>query len=581
MKAGTETFGTLVGEAHVGKLQLPAFQRQWKWQRRQVISLYDSLRKNFPIGTLLLLQAREDLNLSPRLFEGASAGHEASLQRYVLDGQQRLTAGIGLFHQVDAATRYFLDLSKLWEMSNEYKLNFQDEVQIAKFAEDLDDDDGYCVPKRTAASADQLLVNSHLLWTAWLTDEPKLQRAADNYLEAYPERKDYFNFLIRPYFKPASANLPTITLDEHESVEAVTKIFATLNTSGTPLTPFEIVVATLFPTGIDLRKDVQENQEATTYYQHMDPSGELYLQTIALLAGQSPKKTRLPKTMTAERYRTWCDKAVQMLEDLGEFLSKRLGLGLDVGSSLVPYDAIFPPMAVLLARSKDWGLTGPQRGACDLRFERWFIASALSQRYSEGVHSKQESDVRDMPRWLQDGDDHLPTWLNDFQMPRLINASPNGAIGRLIACLLNRERPRDPLTGELVGYYADAKSNTERHHVFPSKFCENHLPDWGATDESNVALNMMFTDNPTNRRWSKMDPANQIQDIEESITDPNVRASSLERHGLSAEMIHLMKKQGKTKADFVRFLEEREKFFANKFAEWSLAGPSVPLTEDD
>ncbi len=583
MKAGTESFGTLVAEAYHGTLRLPAFQRPWKWQRRQVISLFDSLRKRYPIGTLLFLQARGDLNLSPRLFDGAPANTANDLQRYVLDGQQRLTAGIALFHGGgnDASTRYFLDLNKLWDLCNEHAVDFGNEERVAAFAEDLDDEDGYCVPSRSNASADQLLANNHLLWTATLTDETKLQRAADTYNDKYKDRKEFFNFFIRPFFKPApTVNLPTITLDEHESIEAVTKIFATLNTSGTSLTPFEIVVATLFPTGIDLRQDVADNQEATTYYRHMDASGELYLQTIALLADQSPKKIKLPKTITSDRYRAWGDKAVQMLDDLGEFLSNRLGVGLDVGPSLVPYDAMFPPMAVLLARSKSWGLTGLQRTACDARFERWFVAAALSQRYSEGTHNKQEGDIREMTPWLENGDNLQPNWLRDFQMPRLITASPNGAIGRLISCLMNRERPRDLLTKEPVGYYREAKSATERHHIFPSKFCQDHIPDWSKNDEANVALNSMFTDSSTNRRWSKMDPANQVNDIEEATPDLNARATLLEKHGVREDAIEVMRKPGKTRLEFVRFLEAREKFFVAKFGEWGLAGAPIPLDED-
>ncbi|MFC2021131.1 DUF262 domain-containing protein [Chloroflexota bacterium] len=77
MKHSQENFLDLVKEAYRGELQLPAFQREWKWERSRVISLYDSLRKRFPIGSFLFLETSSDYDLSPRIYEGVPEIAEA------------------------------------------------------------------------------------------------------------------------------------------------------------------------------------------------------------------------------------------------------------------------------------------------------------------------------------------------------------------------------------------------------------------------------------------------------------------------------------------------------------------------
>lgn len=68
MASSFKTYGELVRMAHEGSLQLPAFQRGWRWKPAKVRNLIDSLRQNYPIGALLFLQGSND-ELSPGLFK--------------------------------------------------------------------------------------------------------------------------------------------------------------------------------------------------------------------------------------------------------------------------------------------------------------------------------------------------------------------------------------------------------------------------------------------------------------------------------------------------------------------------------
>jgi len=572
MKSSSEQFGRLVEDAYCGRLQLPAFQRSWSWTRQQVISLFDSIRKDYPIGSFLFLEARSDFDLSPRAFSGSQPTTPDALDRYVLDGQQRITAGIAIYHGANEGdgVNYYLDLESLWQVHRARKIDLSDSKAVLAFAHDLDDDDEYCVARRTSSPPDQLLLNKHLLWTPRLAGDAVFQTAIDPYLNRYPDRKTFIDFLIRPHFKLAAAvSVATTTLDKNETIEATTKIFATLNTTGKPLTPFDIVVARLYSSRIVLRQEVEDNQEASSCYRNMDPTGELFLQTIAMLDKQTPRKSKLPKTITAERYTQYSAVAVDVLERLGEFLTKRLGLGLDVSSALVPYDTIFPPMAVCLNAIEQAKLKPADHRLAASKLERWFVMAALSGRYQEGVNTKQESDAVDMLQWILAPDGQEPTWMRNFQMPKLLDASPSGAIGRLLACLMNRENPQDPLTKNLVGYRPSSTA-TERHHIFPKMFCQDHIPQWPATENPNQALNIIFTEPDTNKRWTKLDPAAQLKDIERALPDRHVRDALLAKHYLDPACTAILARPDKTLQDYRDFLQAREQTFVRRFAEWGI-----------
>ena len=76
-----------------GSIQLPDFQRDWRWDDYRIRSLLASVSQAFPIGSVLTLAADGRNFLQPRLIEGVTLADDAELpDMLILDGQQRLTA---------------------------------------------------------------------------------------------------------------------------------------------------------------------------------------------------------------------------------------------------------------------------------------------------------------------------------------------------------------------------------------------------------------------------------------------------------------------------------------------------------
>ncbi|MBU2608763.1 MAG: hypothetical protein KKF26_05535, partial [Chloroflexi bacterium] len=441
--------------------------------------------------------------------------------------------------------------------------------QVKIFVQDIDDSDDYMIATTRKTELNTLLLQDHLLTSTHLASKISLQKALEPYENKYPQTKDFLKYVVVPYFTfDNDSNCPVTTLTSSESLSAVTKIFATINTTGKTLTPIEIVTAILFSHDINLKHDIKEFHEASDYLSNMDNDGEILLQTIALLAGQSPKKSMLPKTITYDRFKDHYAEALDLLDMAGQFLTTELGVGFKDTRKLIPYNSILAPMAVCFKEIK--GLKGSERSKALEKIETWFIGAALGQRYIQGVGNKQETDTRDMKEWIRKANPELkPTWINSvhISIDMIKEASPNGSIGKLIKCLINREKPNDPLELTKIGYYDDADEPPEDHHIWPKKFCTEHIPDWDKNhDSTECALNMIPVAPKTNRKWTNMDPNNQMNDVKTKIPNEAKRKQIFEKLLLSDECVQILERPNKTKKDYQDFLDARFKSLSNKLA---------------
>ena len=96
-EARAETVEDLVRRVLAGEVRIPLFQRPLKWGASDVVDLFDSIYRGYPIGSLLLRVAPGKAGPF-RLGPLEVYGEETERARWVVDGQQRLTslaAGLG------------------------------------------------------------------------------------------------------------------------------------------------------------------------------------------------------------------------------------------------------------------------------------------------------------------------------------------------------------------------------------------------------------------------------------------------------------------------------------------------------
>ncbi len=96
LEAETETVEDLVALVMRGSVRVPIFQRGLKWAGEDVVALFDSLYRGYPVGSILLRKGPAEaahIRVGPLSIDAPET--ESAL--WVVDGQQRLTAlAVGL-----------------------------------------------------------------------------------------------------------------------------------------------------------------------------------------------------------------------------------------------------------------------------------------------------------------------------------------------------------------------------------------------------------------------------------------------------------------------------------------------------
>jgi len=85
-----------------GRVRVPTFQRDFTWDRGRMLALFDSIRKQYPIGTLLFWESTKQRPMLPNLGPLELPAYEGG-KLLLLDGQQRLTtlAGVLLYDELE------------------------------------------------------------------------------------------------------------------------------------------------------------------------------------------------------------------------------------------------------------------------------------------------------------------------------------------------------------------------------------------------------------------------------------------------------------------------------------------------
>lgn len=91
LEADTETVEDLVDRVRRGGVRVPSFQRGLRWEADDVVSLFESIHRGYPVGSILLRKGPAEaarIDVGPLSIDAPET--EAAL--WVVDGQQRLTA---------------------------------------------------------------------------------------------------------------------------------------------------------------------------------------------------------------------------------------------------------------------------------------------------------------------------------------------------------------------------------------------------------------------------------------------------------------------------------------------------------
>jgi hypothetical protein len=488
-----ESLQNILDDVREGKVQLPEFQRGWVWDDEHIRSLLASISLSYPIGAVMMLQTgNPDVRFKARLLEGVQLDPHPSPQRFVLDGQQRLTS---LFQALcldksvatyDIRGRsiqrwYYLDMVKSldpYSDREEAVLGFSDDRKVRNFRGEVIED----YSEKQAEYQHCLFPLTEIFNCAdwrrgfnkfWHFDEEKIQ-LFDEFDEQIIKRFEQYH-------------VPIIKLLKETPKEAVCQVFEKVNTGGVSLTVFELLTATFAVDEYDLREDwegqrdsrgakVKSGRVDRLRKQHVLGTLEStdFLQAVTLIATYNHKIKRPEVAISCKRkdilrltladYQAWAEPITRGFEKAAKLLhSQKIFTARDL-----PYRTQLVPLAALYTVL---GVRADNDGA-RAKLLRWYWCGVFGELYGGATETRFAKDLPDVVAWIEGGSEPTTVTDSNFAPTRLFTLrSKNSAAYKGLNTLLLRDGGLDLLTGEAVDlliYFAD---QIDIHHIFPREYC--------------------------------------------------------------------------------------------------------------
>ncbi|WP_053058266.1 DUF262 domain-containing protein [Pedobacter sp. BMA] len=298
----SKTIYDTIKDIEESKVYLPALQRKFVWSKQKIELLFDSLMRNYPIGTFLFWKLNRDVANTYVFYEFLKAYDERHPYNQrktgsflnpeiigVLDGQQRLSSlYIGLQgthtervprkHKSNdnsyRKTELYLNLLNLpyQIVDGDMILNEDTNFEFLFLTEHESNTWTLRNRKFFNENGNETIVEESLYWfrvgevLEWNKD-PELDVFIDNYitlsatesqkLELSAKRRPIrkaLDILHRRIFADESINYFTIAKDD---LEDILKIFVRVNSAGVPLSKTDLLFSTIVATWSDGREEIE------------------------------------------------------------------------------------------------------------------------------------------------------------------------------------------------------------------------------------------------------------------------------------------------------------------------------------
>lgn len=306
-----------------GELRVPKFQRPFLWRPEQMLQLFDSMERGYPMGSLLIWEAPERL-ASLETIGGLRIPEppDRSKVAYVLDGHQRLSTLFGSLHRPADASRSERQEDWMWWV---YRPLGKDEQGLSRYRHhksggEVDPD---YLPMRSILRTVDFLGYSRQLYAA---HEPDVADMRVEEAERIAQR-------IKSY-KVSVVRMSGGTLGQ------AVEVFSRINSSGQKMRPDQMVSALTYEstgevTLSDRMEDIQARIAASGF-------GEIPMMTIfqAVLAVSGEEDVQntswdVVAKNVSDRLLAAVDDTDRVLEEVVHFLRETVKVPL---ARLVPYN---------------------------------------------------------------------------------------------------------------------------------------------------------------------------------------------------------------------------------------------------
>ncbi len=523
-----ERVDSLARRILAGDILLPKFQRDFVWERGQILDLLDSVFRNYPIGSVLLWQSRQELRS-----ENDIAGLEISLPKpdypvnYLLDGQQRLSVICGaLYWQGKEPT-------SLWNIA------FDLRKQEFRHLQDFEDLPPHLIRTNRLADPSSFYKQVSTIETLDLPDKGQLKESADLLFNRF---KDYF--------------IAVVTLGDM-AIDDVAPIFERINSTGTPLTIVDLMRAATWSSDFDLIDSIDDIRETLDEKNFGGVDRKVILRNLSAAAGGGFSAESIDdlRTHDADALKEASSITEASFRRSVDFLTTEIGAPSD---SIIPYANQLVVLTEVFRR-----LASPTAEQYQQVYQ-WFWRTAVSGYFSGWNTGMMATDLAAAVDFTSGKTDELivDAVLPNPEIWRSRQYRSNGAHAKSLGIILSHLNPVDLLTGNKIDtskslFWANAK---EYHHFFPRDYLKNKgVPAKAA----NCLANLVLLTSVSNKTISNRAPSDYLKEVQKAAGD------NLESW-LSSNLISMEAFEAALEDDFTKFTSIRCRDINSKAAQ--LAG---------
>jgi hypothetical protein len=478
-----------------GVLQLPDFQREYKWDEERIRALLVTVLRGHPMGAVMLLETGNDqVRFKPKPITGTAPPASTMPTYLLLDGQQRLTSltqtltGRGVVHTKDSrdkliSRRYFVDMRIAVEGDERIDDAVfsvpEDGVERENFGRDVVRDLSTSSLQQAAAAFPLSLLFADYDRMDWLfgIEDRELVRA-------------FTDQVLKPV---ANYQIPAIQLKKDTNKAAVATVFEKVNTGGVPLNVFELLTAT-FAGDADYfdahGEDFRLNDDWKSIHTELTAERALrgikstdFLQAITLLTTRKrnlASTAERPPAISAKRddilrlqltdYLEWRDALLKGFKWAALFLADHHIFD----ETFLPYSTQLVPLAairVVLGADAD-------NHSVRSKLNRWYWSGILGELYGSTTETRFARDVEHVPAWARGDDGALePRTVSDaiFAESRLYSlSSRRSAAYKGIYALQVKSGAKDWIRDVAFDKVQYSSLATDIHHIFPYDWCKKN-----------------------------------------------------------------------------------------------------------
>jgi len=232
-----ESISSLLEQIKHKEIVLPEFQREFDWNKDQVRSLFESLYKGYPTGSLLVWKTDNP----PKIKQDAYDLEKVRRVKVLLDGQQRLTS---LYLHIYGEVPPYYSADEIGD--GYFDLYFNPETGTFRYYRKLE------------MQNDPLWIRLHDLFA----DPPSVFSFVNNLgiddAKARNELGETIECRSNPLEQIPEREYPVQEVPSEATVREAITVFDLINSQGTPLSQSDIVLAYMTAEWPDIRRVLKE-----------------------------------------------------------------------------------------------------------------------------------------------------------------------------------------------------------------------------------------------------------------------------------------------------------------------------------